>query len=128
MSNVSTREFLILSRGKWDESLSPETIQTAIDQFYVWYDRLVAEGKFNPGQRLAPETKLVSRRGITDGPFAETKEIVGGYWFINAADHDEAAQLMAANPVIACGLTFEVRPIELRRGSAYDVTCETPNR
>jgi hypothetical protein len=126
MQNKSTQEFLVLSRGKWDESLPPETIQRAIDDFYVWYERLVAEGVMNPGQRLAPETKLVSRRGITDGPFAETKEVVGGYWSINAASHEEAARLMTANPCLACGLTFEIRPIEPRKASAFDVTCETP--
>jgi hypothetical protein len=126
MPDTNTMEFLVLSRGKWDESLAPEVIQTAIDEFYVWYERLLAEGKIKPGQRLMPETKLVSRRGIVDGPFAETKEVVGGYWFIVAASHDEAAQRMTENPCLACGLTLEIRQIELRRGSAFDVTCETP--
>jgi len=40
-----TLEFLVISRGKWDENLPPERIQTAIDDFYVWLERMVAEGK-----------------------------------------------------------------------------------
>jgi hypothetical protein len=57
----------------------------AIDDFYVWRDRLVAEGRRKAGQRLARQAKIVSRRGVTDGPFAEAKEVIGGYWFFLAA-------------------------------------------
>lgn len=68
MPDASLSEYLVLSRGKWDEHLDPEVIQTAIDRFYVWHDQLVAEGKMKAGQRLAPPTKLVSKHGVTDGP------------------------------------------------------------
>lgn len=78
------------------------------------------------GQRLAREGKLVSKQQITDGPFAETREIVGGYWFIVAGSLDEAAKLAAQNPSLAYGLSYEIRPLELIRASAYAVTNETP--
>jgi hypothetical protein len=125
-NEAAQQEFLVLSRGQWDDDKSKAEIQAAIDQFYAWYDRLVAEGRVRPGRRLAREGKTISKHRIADGPFAEAKELIGGYWTIVAGSLDEAAELAACNPCIACGLVFEVRPIELRRASAYDVTNETP--
>ena len=119
-------EYLVISRGRWDRDKSPQEIQQAIDAFYVWHDRLVHEGKMKSGQRLATQGKIVSRNGVTDGPFAETKEVIGGYWFFVAESLAEAAELAAQNPCLACGLTYEVRPIESERASAFKVTNETP--
>jgi hypothetical protein len=118
-------QFLVISRGQWDADKSPEEIQEAIDDFYLWYDRLVQEGKVKPGQRLATQARLVARSGTTDGPFTEAKEIIGGYWFFMAGSLDEAAALAAQNPCVACGLSFEVRPIELERASAFKPSNET---
>jgi hypothetical protein len=123
---TSTQEYLLLSRGRWDADKSPQEIQAAIDAFYAWHARLVEEGKFRPGQRLAREAKLVTRTGIVDGPFAETKEVVGGYWFVLARSLDEAARIVADNPCLACGLAFEIRPVEPEKASAYRETTETP--
>jgi len=128
VKSKGTNEFLLLSRGRWDLDKSPEQIQAAIDAFYAWYDRMVAEGKFKPGRRLAVAAKIVTRAGVTDGPFAETKEVIGGYWFIVADSLQEAASIAAENPCLACGLSYEIRPIELERGSAYRETSETPRR
>jgi hypothetical protein len=122
----NTREFLVISRGQWDEARSEEEIQSAIDGFYAWHDELVAEGVFRPGQRLAIEGAMVSRQGVTDGPFSEGKELVGGFWFIAADSLDEAAKIMTRNPCLACGLVFEVRPLDPQRASAAMVTNETP--
>lgn len=119
-------EYLVLSRGQWDLDAAREDIQAAIDRFYAWHDRLVAEGRMRAGQRLAREGKLVSRQAITDGPFTEAREIVGGYWTILARSLDEAAAIAAENPCLAYGLAFEVRPIEPVRASAYALTNETP--
>ena len=123
---VAAREFLVISRGKWDKDKSPQEIQRAIDAFYDWRDMLVREGRMKSGQRLATPAKIVSRSGVTDGPFAEAKEVIGGYWFFVADTLDAAAALAAQNPCLACGLTLEVRPLENERASAYRVTNETP--
>ena len=123
---TSTSEYLVISRGQWDKDKSPETIQKAIDDFYVWHARLVDEGKMKRGQRLARDVRMVSRQGVTDGPFAEAKEIVGGYWFCLAGSLEEAAALAAQNPCLACGLSYEIRPIEPERASAYKASNETP--
>ena len=124
----STNEYLLLSRGQWDPQKSKEEIQSAIDSFYAWYERLVAEGRFKPGHRLATGTKLFTRTGITDGPFSEAKEIIGGYWFIVAGSLQEAASIAAQNPCLECGLSYEVRPLELERASAYRESNETPTQ
>jgi hypothetical protein len=106
-------EFLVISRGQWDSALTRGEVQSAIDQFYVWLNRLVDEGKMKRGQRLTCEGKTVARKNvITDGPFGESKEVIGGYWFILAKDLDEAAQIAKGNPCIECGLFLEIRPID----------------
>lgn len=126
--SASVNEYLLLSRGQWSPEKSQHEIQSAIDEFYVWYERLVAEGVFRRGHRLAVGTKLITRTGITDGPFAEAKEIIGGYWFIVASSLHEAASIAAENPCLKCGLSYEVRPIEFERASAYRESNETPTR
>lgn len=125
-AQVPRSEYLVLSRGQWDRDASREDIQAAIDRFYAWYDRLVSEGRIGPGQRLAREGKTVSRQATVDGPFAEAKEVVGGYWFILANSLDEAANITAENPCLAYGLVCEVRPVDPARGNAYALTNETP--
>jgi hypothetical protein len=119
-------EYLLLSRGQWDPTKSKEEIQAAIDNFYAWHEKLVAEGKLKPGQRLATGGVIVSQDGIMDGPFTEAKEVIGGYWFIIASSLQEAAAIAAQNPCLACGLTNEIRPIETERASAFKLSNETP--
>jgi len=128
MSTTSMNEYLLLSRGQWDAGKSPEEIQAAIDAFYAWHAQLVAQGRFRSGQRLATAAKLVMRTGIMDGPFTEAKEVIGGYWFVLATSLEEAARIVADNPCLACGLAFEIRPIEAERASAYRESNETPDR
>ena len=118
--------YLVISRGQWDEQARHEDVQHAIDQFYGWYEGHLASGRMLPGSRLAPTGKVVSKSLITDGPFTETKEIVGGYWFIVATSLDEAAELAAQNPCLAYGLQLELRPLEGERARAEDITNETP--
>ena len=78
-------EYLVIARGQWDAGVSRNEIQDAIDKFYTWLERLVDEGKMKPGQRLTYEGKTVRRNNvITDGPFGESKEVIGGYWLILA--------------------------------------------
>ena len=107
-----TAEYLVICRGQWDKTLSQDEIQSAAEKFFIWYDRLINEGKMKPGQRLTSEGKTVGRKDvITDGPFGESKEVIGGYWFILAHSLDEAAQIAKGNPCLDCGLLLEIRPI-----------------
>ena len=117
---------MVISRGKWDRDAKPEDIQKAIDRFYAWYENHLAEGTMKPGQRLAMDSRLVSKNSVTDGPFSEAKEVVGGYWFIVASSIEEAAKIAADNPCLAYGLSLEIRPIDPEKGNAFVETCETP--
>lgn len=125
-SSSPNKQYLVISRGQWDETASKQDVQVAIDQFYVWYERNLALGRMNPGSRLKNEGKVVSRSVITDGPFAEAKELVGGFWFIVAASLQEAAALAAENPCLAYGLSLEVRELDEVKAQATAVTNETP--
>jgi len=120
-------EFLVISRGQWDKDLPKEKIQEAIDQFYLWLEGCVAAGKMRRGQRLGIRGKTVRKNNvITDGPFGEAKEVIGGYWFILANSLEEAAGIGAGNPCLNCGLFFEIRPIDVEKATAEKVTNETP--
>jgi hypothetical protein len=119
-------EYLVLSRGQWDASASKDDIQRAIDEFYVWHERMIADGKMKTGHRLMKEGKFVSRRTMRDGPYSEAREVIGGYWFVLAHSLEEAAELLARSPCVAYGLYYEVRELDPRRGSAFMVTAETP--
>ena len=121
-------DYLVLSRGRWDPEKSPAEIQQAIDDFYVWIEQHVTDGRMRHGSRLAPGAKLVARGAIIDGPFTEAKEVIGGYWFIVADSLDEAARLAAGNPCLAFGLSLEIRPLDPELASAYNRTCETSVR
>ena len=94
-------EFLVISRGQWDSTLSRKERQNAIDKFYAWLEQLVDEGKMKRGQRLTYEGKTIGRQNaITDGPFGESKEVIGGYWSILANNLDEAAKIAKGNATV----------------------------
>lgn len=128
MSNPSPlSDYLVLSRGQWDKNARKQDIEAAIQKFYDWYSGNLASGRFKPGSRLSTEIAIVSRSGITtDGPFGESKEVIGGYWIISARSLKEAAEVAAQNPCIQHGLRFEIRPLVAERASAYNVTNENP--
>ncbi|MDR7269082.1 hypothetical protein J2X20_001711 [Pelomonas saccharophila] len=120
-------DYLVLSRGQWDADASPQAVQAAIDAFYVWYEQGLAQGRLKPGSRLEPACRVVAKGGlITDGPFAETKEWVGGYWFIVAETLEQAAAIAAGNPCLQFGLTMEIRPLDPTLADVRVATNETP--
>lgn len=127
MNSSASSEYLLLSRGQWDTASAKADIEAAIDKFYTWYEANLEKGVFKPGSRLTTDVALVTREGIrTDGPFAEGKEVIGGYWIIVAESLAAAAAIASENPVLPHGLNFEIRPLEAERGSAYRHTNETP--
>lgn len=128
MSTPATNDYLLLSRGQWDKNSDKADIEAAIDKFYTWYEANLAKGIFKPGSRLTMDVALVTREGIrTDGPFAEGKEVIGGYWIIVAESLADAAALAAESAVLAHGIRYEIRPLESERGSAFRHTNETPS-
>ena len=90
-------------------------------------EELVNAGIMLSGDGLKPSSAGArvhfsgDKRMVTDGPFAEAKEIIGGYWFIVAGSLQEAAAIAAGNPCLACGLSYEVRPLDVPKISAVEV-------
>jgi hypothetical protein len=127
--NEALSEYLVLSRGQWDKEASKEHIEAAIAKFYDWLQENIDAGRMKGGSRLSRERAVVSKRGVaTDGAFGESKEVVGGYWFIVARSLREAASLAAQNPCAQYGLSYEIRPLEAERASVYKPANETPAR
>lgn len=129
MTTLDTQDFLVISRGQWDKRASPQTIQTAIDGFYGWLEAHIADGRMYGGSRLRAEGATVSRKAVlTDGPFGETKELIGGYWFVRAGSLEAAAQLLADSPTVALGLFYEVRPLDAEPATATMRATENAGR
>ena len=114
MDTKTTRsKFLVLSRGAaWDTILSPIEIREMSAKFTAWFERLSNEGKIKPGYQLGRKGKIIGVKSlITDGPFPESKETIGGYWFIVADSLEEAVDIAKGNPCLEYGATVEVRAI-----------------
>jgi hypothetical protein len=115
MSTQTTSEYMLLFRGTdWQKGLSPEEIQQVVNQMMAWFDRLTAEGKAKAGKPLFPEGKIVSQkkdRQVADGPFAESKEAIAGFFLLEVGSLDEAAEIAKDFPGLNYGATVEVRPV-----------------
>jgi hypothetical protein len=113
--NTQTSEYMLLFRGTdWHNGLSPEQIQNVMDQWKAWFERLTSEGKLKAGQPLEREGKIVSGkkgRVVADGPFAESKEAIGGYFLLHVANLEEAVAIAKQCPGLDHGLIVEVRPV-----------------
>ena len=116
------QEFLLLIRTEgnpWD-ILSPEQQQKHIEKAANYIGNLVKEGKLKGAQPLEPDGKIISNeKGVwKDGPFNESKEVIAGYFLINAKNLDEAIAIAKANPIYEDKLAarIEVRPIKTVEG------------
>ena len=115
MNTQTQNEYMLLFRGThWDKGLSPEEIQKMVGQWYAWFERLTQEGKCKAGHPLEREGKIVSsRKGrtVADGPFAESKEAIGGYFLLQVDDINEAVEIAKQCPGLDYGIDVEVRPV-----------------
>jgi hypothetical protein len=116
MNPESTKsEFMLLFRGNdWHKGLAPEQIQKVTGEWMAWFERLAKEGKVKAGHPLEPEGKVVSgKKGriVADGPFAEAKEAVGGYFFLQVDSLDDAVAIAKQCPGLDYGSIVEVRPV-----------------
>jgi hypothetical protein len=116
MSTPTTKiDYMLLFRGNdWDKDLSPEQLQKVVSDWAAWFERLTKEGRAIGGHPLRAEGKLVSGkkgRTVADGPFAESKEAIGGYFYLQVADEDEAVAIAQQCPGLEYGIVVEVRPV-----------------
>ncbi len=104
--------FLFRSHSSEMQKLSPEEIQTMMQKWAVWMKKLNDQGRYKFGDRLSrEEAKVVGDFGniITDGPFIESKELVGGYIIIEAENMDEAVEISKECPIYAIKGLVEIR-------------------
>lgn len=111
MNKPTTSEYILLFRGGLDAGLSPDDIQQFMDRFMAWADRLTQQGKLRTGHPLGDQRKIVSGRNrvVSDGPFAESKETLGGYFVVEVADPEEALAIAKDCPGLDYGIFIEVR-------------------
>jgi hypothetical protein len=113
---TETSDYLLLFRGNvWEKHLSPEELKKVVTDWYAWFQRLAAEGKCLGGLPLRDSGKLVSGkkgRSVADGPFAESKETIAGYFHLRVANEAEAIQIAQQCPGLEYdGCAVEVRPV-----------------
>jgi hypothetical protein len=115
MSTKTNPEYMLLFRGTdWHKGLSPEQIQQVITDMYAWFDRLTEQGILKAGQPLETKGKVVSQKkgsSVADGPFAESKEAIAGYFLLLVDSLDEAVEIAKNFPALNYGATVEVRPV-----------------
>ncbi|MBS1607297.1 MAG: hypothetical protein JSS70_00650 [Bacteroidetes bacterium] len=107
-------KFMLIFQGPLPPKMSPEEMQANMGLWMTWIDKLAKSGKYVSGEPLLPGGKLVSGKNgknVTDGPFTEGKEIVGGYFIINAKDYDEAVALSKECPDFEQGTVVQVRQV-----------------
>ena len=111
-------KFLMLARSNdhaWQD-LSAEEAQRIVQQYVDWSDRMRAAGRLGGSNKLTDrEGRVISGSGaqmaVKDGPYSETKEVVGGYWLLEAADFDEVVNLAKDSPHLRFG-SLEIRAIQ----------------
>jgi hypothetical protein len=113
--NTMKREYMLLFRGPhWDKGLQPEELQQVMKKVMAWFDGLRDGGKIKAGQPLGAQGRIISGKNdgmVADGPFAESKEAVGGYLVLLVDDLSEAVEIARSTPTLKYGVTVEVRSI-----------------
>jgi hypothetical protein len=136
--NEAKSEYLLLFRNNvWHENLSPEEIQRVMTDWMAWFDGLVAEGRCLGGQSLEHGGQVVrgADRHVTDGPYAEAKESVAGYFILLVNHEAEAIGIARQCPGLPFGATVEIRKLMERCGASQkvkdsnttDTTHQTPS-
>jgi hypothetical protein len=114
MSTPNQTGYMLLFIGMdWHKGLSPEQTQKVSEDWMAWFKRHLDTGKVTGGHPLALAGKVVTgkNRTVTDGPFAEAKEAIGGYFMLDVATEDEALAIARECPGLPYGVKVEVRPV-----------------
>ncbi len=111
-------EYLLLFRGgdarRTEEQKDPARWQAHMMKWKTWMEGLGQQGKFVSGQPLGIDGSVITGSGktVTDGPFTEGKEIVGGFVMIKASDKKEAIALAKDCPLLEHDGIIEVREVK----------------
>jgi hypothetical protein len=112
--NAKNQYLLMFSGSEWYNRLTAAEIQDVIDQSKAWFERLTGAGMVKGAQGLARDGATVSGKSgrvISDGPFAESKEAIGGYLLLEAESLEDVVAIAKENPAVRHGTTIEIRPL-----------------
>ena len=104
---------MLIFQGGQLEGLSPEAMEAQMGKWMAWVERLNKEGRYVSGEPLLPGGKLVtgSKKTVTDGPYTEGKEVVGGYFVVNGGNMEEAVDIAKDCPDYEYGGSVQVRQV-----------------
>jgi hypothetical protein len=109
-------KFMLLFRGSdvYQPGHSPEALQALKQKLIHWIGDLSKKGVHVASEPLQPTGKQVSgtKKTVTDGPFGEAKEIIGGCTIVQAKDIKEAIEIAKGCPILESNANIEVRPIQ----------------
>ena len=114
-SNLFTlmEKYMFIFIGGDPSHLSPEAQEANMGKWFAWVEKLRKANKYVSGEALLPGGKTIkgSKKTITDGPFTEGKEVVGGYFVVNAKNLDEATEMAKECPDYDLGGIVEIRQV-----------------
>ena len=115
MNTQNQNGYVLLYRtDEWYNRLSQEELQKLIGQNQAWFETMTAQDKVKPGRALQRTGVTVSGKNgrfVMDGPFAESKEAIGGYLVVDVETIEEAIAIAQSSPNLAYGGSIEVRPM-----------------
>jgi len=104
---------MLIFHGGSHPSSSPEEMQAQMGKWMSWIEKLRKEDRYVTGEPLVPGGKLLSGadKAVTDGPFTEGKEVVGGFFIVRSGNLDEAVEMAKDYPDFNQGGTVQVRQV-----------------
>ena len=109
-------KFMLLFRGSdaYQPGESPETLQSLKQKMLQWVVELSFQGVHVASEPLEPTGRQVggTKNAMTDGPFGQGREVIGGCTIVKARDLDAAVEIAKACPILTSNASIEVRPIQ----------------
>ena len=108
------KDFMFIFRGAADQyDFSAEQMQQHMQKWFSWIDDLKTKQIYVAGEPLTPAGKTVkgAKALVTDGPFAESKELIGGFFLIKAGSLEEAAEIAKGCPDLPLEGSVEIREV-----------------
>lgn len=108
-------DYLLLIRGNtWRSGMSAQDMQDYTTRWNAWMDGIIKSGRLKGANPLQNRGKLIAGKGgqaIMDGPFPESKEVIGGYFLLDVESEEQAVEIARACPMLDIGMQVEVRPV-----------------
>ncbi len=107
-------KYMLIFNGGYYENLSAEQTQKQMEKWTAWIEKLRTSGKYHSGEPLTREgMKVTGKNGklVVDGPFAESKESVGGFIVLEASTLQEATEMAKEYPDYSVGGSVSIRPV-----------------